>query len=367
MEDFYERLREATLLVTSRDVRDFEAAGWAFVRLRRMARSRCEVAHCAALAAGIDGDFEAASRLYDGILDEAPHDTLALWTAQLMDYYLGKPHTMRERAGRVLAHWHASMPGYHTVLAMHAFALAECGDYAAAEDAALRALELEPEDVRAEHALLHVLEMQGRAAEGAERAARALDNHLWWHQALFRLQLDLPGQALAIYDARMRLDGLSDLIDASALLWRLRLAGIDTGTRFAELAASWSPHAEDAHCAFNDLHAMMAFAGAERWDWANRLLAAQEKRIARVWGANHDMTRLVGYPACRALAAFGRGDFRGAEMLLRSLPPVAHRIGGSHAQRDVLMLTRAAAALRRSRPTYGELNASFVSQRLAAA
>jgi tetratricopeptide (TPR) repeat protein len=367
MEDFYERLREATVLVSSRDVRDFEAAGWAFVRLRRMARNPSELAHCAALAAAIDGDFVAACRLYDGILDDAPHDTLALWVAQRMDYYLGNPHAMRERAARVMAHWQASSPGYHAVLATYAFALAECGDYAAAEYAALRALELEPQDARAEHALLHVLEMQGRAAEGVLRADASSNNHLWWHQGLFRLQLDLPEQALEIYDRRMRLDGLSDLIDASALLWRLRLAGIDTGMRFAELAASWSPHAEDAHCAFNDLHAMMAFAGAERWDWANRLLAAQERRIARAWGANYDMTRLVGHPACRALAAFGRGDFRGADALLRSLPPVAHRIGGSHAQRDVLMLTRAAAALRRTRPTYGELNASFLSPGLAAA
>jgi hypothetical protein len=46
------------------------------------------------------------------------------------------------------------------------------------------------------------------------------------------------------------------------------------------------------------------------------------------------MTRLVGLPASRALAAFGRGDFSGAARLLRALPPVAHRIGGSHAQRD---------------------------------
>jgi len=66
--------------------------------------------------------------------------------------------------------------------------------------------------------------------------------------------------------------------------------------------------------------------------------------VARPSGANHDMTRLVGLPASRALAAFGRGDFSGAARLLRALPPVAHRIGGSHEQRDVLHLTRAAAA-----------------------
>jgi len=356
----------ANLLACSRDPRDFEAAGWAFARLRGLAMNPREAAHRAALAAAIDGDYASAGRLYDGILADEPRDTLALWVAQTMDYYLGNSAVLRERPAGVLPHWSPSLPGYHGVVAMHAFGLAECGDYAAAEDAALRALELEPQDIRAEHALLHVLEMQGRALEGLRRAVNHPVNHVWWHRALFYLQLDLVEEALAVYDRRLRLDGLAELIDASALLWRLRLAGVEIGERFRPLAARWSQHAEDAFCAFNDLHAMMAFAGAQRWDWAHRLLAAQERRIARIAGANHDMTRLVGYPACRALAAFGRGDFRGTEVLLRSLPPVAHRIGGSHAQRDVLILTRA-AALRRLQTSQGDFHAPFAPQRLAAA
>ena len=356
------RVLEASLLVCSRDLRDFEAAGWAYAALRRLPLTSREAAHAAALAAAIDGDLAGACRRYDAILQDEPRDGLALWVAQVFDYYLGNAHSLRERSGRVLAAWPASAPGYHSVLAMHAFALGECGDYAAAEDAALRALDLEPQDLRAEHALLHVLEMQGRAAEGLRRLPQREVNHLSWHRALFYLQLDRAEEALALYDRRMRLDTLADLVDASALLWRLHLAGIRVGARFAGLAARWSPHAEDADCAFNDLHAMMAFAGAERWDWAQRLLDAQQRRLARAGGANHDMTRLVGYPASRALAAFGRGDFRLAETLLRALPPVAHRVGGSHAQRDVLTLTRAAAAARQSRFQH-----AFLPRKLAAA
>ncbi|HKU47291.1 MAG TPA: tetratricopeptide repeat protein, partial [Burkholderiales bacterium] len=128
-----------------------------------------------------------------------------------------------------------------------------------------------------------------------------------------------------------------------------------------------SEHAEDAHCAFNDVHAMMAFAAAGQWLATRRLLAAQECILERPRGANYEMTRSVGYPACRAIAAFGRGDYRNAELLLRALPPVAHRIGGSHAQRDVLTLTRAAAASRRLRLIPGEMHASRLSPRLAAA
>ena len=201
------------------------------------------------------------------------------------------------------------------------------------------------------------MEMQGRFEDGVRwmgaRSAYwtgegAASVHLWWHLALYHIELGQPDHALAVLDKRMHGEGLSELIDASALLWRLHLHGIDCRSRFTHLAASWAPHAEDTHCAFNDLHAMMAFVGAGRWDCAERLLAAQARHVERSSGAsNEDMTRLVGLPACRALAAFGRGDFATAEALLRGLPPLAHRIGGSHAQRDVLQLTRAAGFARR--------------------
>jgi hypothetical protein len=332
--------------------------------------NRRERAHAAALAAGLDGDLARVCAIHDQILAEEPGDALALWVACLMDYYVGNSDALRTRSGRVLARLSPDTPGYHAVLSMHAFGLEECGDYGAAEDVALRALELEPRDLRAQHALLHVYEMLGRPEQGLRRAAGHAANwthHMWWHLGLFLLTLDRPHAALAIGDAKLGGDSLAELIDASALLWRLRLAHVDVGPRFASLARRWTAHAEDAHCAFNDLHAMMAFAGAERWDLADRLLAAQERRLHHRRGANHDMTRLVGYPACRALYAFARNDLRTAEALLRSLPPVAHRIGGSHAQRDVLTLTRAAAATRRPLLPHGEIHAPFLSQSLAAA
>jgi len=52
----------------------------------------------------------------------------------------------------------------------------------------------------------------------------------------------------------------------------------------------------------------------------------------------------------RALIAFGRGDYARATQALGVLPASAHRIGGSHAQRDLRYLTllEAVQRLRRS-------------------
>jgi tetratricopeptide (TPR) repeat protein len=325
-----------------------------------------ERGHFAALAAAIAGEYEATSALLASVLAEYPLDAVALQVVHSVDYVRGEVPALRDRIEAVLPAWSRTTPGYHAVLAMLAFGLEEGGDYGGAHDAALRALELEPRNVRAHHTVAHVLEMQGLAEDGARwmnarEAFWAVESpmatHQWWHYGLFRLGADdLPG-ALDIYDRRIAAEprATSDLIDASALAWRLRLRGMEMGSRWPTLAERWAPHAGDAYCAFTDMHAMMAFAGAERWDLARVLLAAQAERVLKR-GTNSDMTRLVGLPACRALLEFGRGNYSLAEELLAQLPPIAYRVGGSQAQRDVLELTRAAA---RERPARVSRNPGF--------
>jgi len=175
--------------------------------------------------------------------------------------------------------------------------------------------------------------------------------HCWWHVALFHMRLGRTAQALAVYDWRLRRDlgrALSVLIDATSLLWRIELAGGDVGARWRELADRWSPHAEDAYCAFSDIHAMIAFVAAGRPEQARSLIAAQAERIAR-GGSNGPMTRFVGLPATTAIQALGDGRYQEAVWRLRALPEVAHRLGGSRAQQDIIALTLDAAARRSGR------------------
>ena len=46
----------------------------------------------------------------------------------------------------------------------------------------------------------------------------------------------------------------------------MHLEGVDTGDRFAKLAASWERASEDAIYAFNDLHAMFMTQYTELWN-----------------------------------------------------------------------------------------------------
>jgi hypothetical protein len=285
---------------------------------------------------------------------------LALQVGHAVDYMTGDTETMEARVAAVLPAWSPGAPGYHAVLAMYAFGLVEGARYEAATEHGLWALDLNPADARAHHAMTHVYEMTGDAPAGARWMRDRLGFwsvgtvaavHCWWHWALFHLAQGEAAAALELYDRRIRAGSveLADLIDAASLLWRIELLDADTGARWQALASAWAPHIEDAYCTFNDVHAMVALVGARDWQGAARLERSLLTRQAlnTRYGVT---TSLVGLPACRALIAFGRGDYARATQLLGAIPPVARRIGGSHAQRDLLYLTLLDAVRRLRRP-----------------
>jgi len=316
-----------------------------------------ERAHLAAIAQLIDGEWRAASRVLEDIAIEHPRDALSLQAGHVTDFYLGDSRMLRDRIARALPAWTPDLPGYHNLLAMHAFGLEETGLYERAEAAGRRAVELEPRDSWGQHAVAHVMEMQGRTREGiawmrANPDAWSRDSffavHNWWHLALFHLELDEIDEVLALVDGPVcgaHSTVVLDLIDASAMLWRLHLRGIDVGDRWNAVADGWAPIAAAGTYAFNDAHAMMAFVGAGRDDDAQTVLASQQRAV-RGAGDNAMFVRDVGSAVTRAIHAFGAGRYGDAVELLRPVRNIAHRFGGSHAQRDLIDLTLVEAALR---------------------
>lgn len=320
-----------------------------------------ERGHIAAARAWLEGDWVRSVRLYGEVLIDYPRDSLALQVAHFGDFLLGKPAMLRDRVAQVLPCWDESVPGYGYVLGLYAFGLEETALYERAERTARRALALDRRNPSAIHAVTHVMEMQGRQAEGiAWLKATAPDwaentrfsIHNWWHLALFHLDLDEAQEALAIYDERIRgchLGQASALVDASALLWRLHLRGVDLGERWRELAACWHAKTPGGPRPFNDAHAMMAFVAGAEDAGAQRLLTALRSR-ARTLDAGGRAVREVGLPLCEALLAFGQGDYRAAAERLETVRHIAHGFGGSHAQRDLIHLTLVESALRSYQP-----------------
>lgn len=316
-----------------------------------------ERGHLAAVEALLDGRWGRAGLILEDIAIDAPQDILALQAGHQVDFFSGHSRMLRDRIARALPHWQAGMPGYHALLGMYAFGLEENGDYAAAEASGRSAVQLQPRDGWAQHAVAHVLEMQNRQREGIAwmrgnqqhwTGDSFFQGHNWWHLALYYLDLGEVDEVLALFDgpifgARSML--VLDLVDAAALLWRLHLQGVELGERWQAVADGWAPLAGVGQYAFNDAHAMMAFVGAGRDEAAAQVLAAQ-RRALQGGADNQRFTAEVGHPLCLALQAFGLGDYRRCVDLLRPIRSIAQRFGGSHAQRDLLDLTLLEAALR---------------------
>jgi tetratricopeptide (TPR) repeat protein len=311
-----------------------------------------------------DGAWNDACLAIDGVLVEHPRDALALQIGHLMDFYRGDAQNLRNRVARVMPHWSHDVPGYSYVLGMYAFGLEEMNQYAEAEETARAALAIERRDGWAVHAATHVMEMQGRIDEGiawltSRERDWAPDNgfafHNYWHLALFHLDRGDHARALALYDGAIHAGPapmLLSLVDATAMLWRLRLDGADVGPRFEAVADEWEAKldGEGGFYAFNDFHAMLSFAATGREAAAARL-TGRMLQSAEGRDANAAMERDVGLPLARGIAAYAHGRFGEAVDLIAPVRDIANRFGGSHAQRDILSLTLIDAAHRAGRAT----------------
>ncbi len=326
-------------------------------RAATLAANDREQRHLHAANALVQGRWREAARCLEDLSTRYPHDTLALQVGHQLDFFLGDARMLRDRIARALPAWDAGRPGYHALLGMHAFGLEETGDYDHAERQGRRSVELEPRDSWGWHAVAHVLEMRHQPREGVawlepHRATWStgsfLATHNTWHLALFQLELDEENEALRLFDETMANDStlVMDLVDASAMLQRLQLRGVDVGKRWQDVADRWDVALGDSgigRYAFNDFHAMLAYVGAGR-DAAQRHLLERLEEAASQSGDNGLFSREVGLPAAHALRDLSQGRANEAVERLRSLRSGAHRFGGSHAQRDLIDLCLLEAA-----------------------
>lgn len=302
------------------------------------------------------GRWHECGRVLEDLSLQHPRDLLALQAGHQVDFFTGNARMLRDRIARALPAWQPALPGYHALLSMHAFGLEETGDYAQAEREGRRSVELQPRDGWGWHAVAHVHEMRNDPLAGiawlGQHAATWSEGsffavHNWWHLALYHLELGQVDEVLRLYDASIATGSsvILDLVDATAMLWRLQLRGVDVGPRWDTVADLWQSAGQPGLYAFNDLHMMMAYCGAGRDAAQAGVLQAQSEALQRDED-NAEFTRVVGDGAARAIQAFAQGDHARCAQLLRRIRSSAHRFGGSHAQRDVLDLTLLEAARR---------------------
>jgi tetratricopeptide (TPR) repeat protein len=303
----------------------------------------------------------AAIAALEAVLEGVPSDTLLMKLSHALRFVIGDAGGMRasvERAARGHAPDHAGR-GY--TLGCHAFALEETGAHDAAVRAGHDALNLAPDDAWGLHAVAHVHDMRGDAAggigwlEGREAAWSHCNNfryHVWWHKALMLIELRRLDAALTLYDAEVRAertDDYRDIANATSLLTRLELEGIDVGMRWEELADLSERRTEDGCLIFADLHYLLALTGDGRGEASARMLA---RLIAEAVQPGDEMTVRTATPglaAARGLTRFGAGEYGSAFDDLKAARSGLQAVGGSHAQRDVFERITIDAGLRAGR------------------
>jgi Tfp pilus assembly protein PilF len=322
-----------------------------------------EASHIAFFGRLVAGDAEAALTALSAHLDAWPRDALVLGTTAFTNGLIGSSG----RAGQkrtLLALLDRLAPHYGDdwwFIAHHGMAFSENGQHAAARPKIDRSLAQNPANPWAAHARAHL-----SYEEGDPGAARAfltawlttypcngsLYSHLSWHLALGHLEAGDAAAAARLFREAFAPDVHSGpprgkLNDAVSFLWRWELAGQPRDAAAWRVMHDFANRAfPRAGAAFSDLHVALAHAVAGD----DAALAARAQQI-------DELARAGRYPSgpfvpavSQAFAAFERRDFSAAIDALEPIAGELERIGGSHAQLDLVRFTLLKAYLGAERP-----------------
>ena len=209
------------------------------------------------------------------------------------------------------------------------------------------AIDLKRDNANAAHALAHAMFEDG-SVDDAERFIAAwlpgydrkglLNGHIAWHQALLALERDDCPRALAIYRDRIAPEvttaaPLNAVTDCASLLWRLRLVGADVPDElWRDLETVAERQFPRAGVTFADVHlAMIAAATGNRAALDARLAGLEKRFLDGKLAAGGVVPAL-----CRAIDAFGADEHAQCAALLAPVARDVVRIGGSHAQRELI-------------------------------
>jgi tetratricopeptide (TPR) repeat protein len=318
-----------------------------------------ECGHVETLALAVEGNLPAALSSALRHLESFPRDavvmSLPLGAFGLFAFSGMADH---DRARQELCERHAPHYGEDWwFLSNYGWAMTENGEVAKGRAMTERAFDMRRANAYAAHALLHAMFEGGSVADadalvtqwiGGYDRSGILYGHIYWHQALGALEVGDASKALSIYEKILQpsvtvAPPLNAMSDCASLLWRLLAYGHAVPANlWADAEAYAKAQFPKSSVPFVEMH--MALLAAATYNQA-----ALEERL-RVIEQRLGDGKLAAGPVvpqiCRAMNAFAGEDFRSCVTLLEPVLDDVVRIGGSHAQREIIEDTFIVALIR---------------------
>lgn len=245
----------------------------------------------------------------------------------------------------------------HWFLAAYGWARVEAGDVERGIAMLERALDINPNNANAVHGRVHGYYERGAPGDGEAFIASwlpgysrdaVLHGHLAWHQALFALQQGEAERALAVYDDAIspetsRALPMFTTIDCASFLFRCLLHGHPRhAARSRRLADYAAEHFTKPGVPFVNVHLAMVHA----LNGDSAALAMHLEGVATRLADGRQPCGPIVLRVCEALADYAAGRYDAAASALEKVLAATAKLGGSRAQRDVLVDAAIAGLLR---------------------
>jgi tetratricopeptide (TPR) repeat protein len=318
-----------------------------------------ERGHVETLALAVEGNIPAALAAALNHLESWPRDAVVL-SLPLGAFGLFAFSGMadHDQARQDLCERHAPHYGEDWwFLSNYGWSLTENGDVKEGRAITERAFDARRANAYAAHALLHAMFEDGSVRDadqlvtqwiGSYDRAGILYGHIYWHQALGALEQGDASKALSIYSDILQpsinvAPPLNAMSDCASLLWRLSAYGHAVPQTFwADADAYARRYFPKLSLPFVELHmALLSAATHNRAALEERLRVIEQRRSDGKLPAGPVVPQI-----CRAMRAFADEDYSSCVIHLEPVLGEVVRIGGSHAQREIIEDTFIVALLR---------------------
>ncbi len=301
-----------------------------------------------AFQAWVRFDYYQARVLFRQHLEQYPCDVVTLFFIHMLDFNTGNTSALLPEIDLCNKFLSESHYLYSFFLAIKSFTYCESALQCAALPLGMASLQCNHHNVYGIHAVAHSLHELGRWQELCaflqQHKEHWVNNdgmrmHVCWHLAIAYERCGQPEQSVRIFNEMYSLKDspfAKQDLDAVAFLWRYRLLHPNDrqfDATWRQLAWLWSGCIGSSVSYFHSIHAALAFAASDQPILIEKLISESDG-----FGLD-DATHCTGTTILQAILNFATGRYNDCLRKLLATQDRWHKLGGSRAQRELLILT----------------------------